>query len=211
MKKIILFVGIIIIVIIYNLINQKNVINKFYSANNKFSFISKLEDGNINIYEKKLFYEKKIKNNDKYKKILSVDNQGNVLFVSISDKPHYTGRSRIYFNEQRLKVNPGVHASAVNYDNIFVWKFFHYLSAEKRFWLYFYDTKLKKVRYIILGNKFPEQVFFLDNQNLYIETFDGIKNESFTLDFNDFILHPSYKINISNDYLKEALILNKKH
>jgi AmiR/NasT family two-component response regulator len=100
MKKIILFVLIIIIAIIYNPINQKNVINKFYSANKKFSFISKLEDGNINIYEKKLFYKKKIKNKDKYKKILSVDNQGNVLYASISAKPHYASSGRIYFNDK---------------------------------------------------------------------------------------------------------------
>jgi hypothetical protein len=91
-----------------------------------------------------------------------------------------------------------------------VWKFFHYLTNEKRFWLYFYDTKLQKVRYIILGNKFPEKVFFLDKQNLYIETFDGVKTESFTLDLVDFTLRSSYKINISNNFLKEALILNNK-
>ena len=210
MNKIILFVFIIIIAIIYNLVNQKNVINKFYSANKKFSFISKLEDGNINIYEKKLIYKKKIKNSDKYKKILSVDNRGNILYASISAKPHYASRSRIYFNEQQLKVNPGTHASAINYDNIFVWKFFHYLTNEKRFWLYFYDAKLQKVRYIILGNKFPEKVFFLDKQHLYIETFDGVKTESFTLDLDDFNLRSSYKINISKNFLKESLILNNK-
>ena len=190
-------------------INKKNKINEFYSNKKNFSAVSVLENKKINIYKKNLLKNKKyemIKNDDKYKKILSIDDFGNILYSSISSNPHYPDQGKVYLNNKKLNVNPGTHSSAINFEELFVWKFFHYHSKDNRFWLYIYDSNKDKIKYFIFEKKYPKKISFLDKENLYIETFDGKKIENHILNLLTFDLKASKKLKKNQSCKKNIYI-----
>jgi len=192
--------------------DNENKISEFFSNKKKFSAISIFENRKINIYKKNLQKNENyevVNNEDKYKKILSVDDYGNVLYSSISSNPHYPDQGIVYFNNKKLNVNPGTHSSAINYEDLFVWKFFHYHSEENRFWLYIYNSDKEKIKYFIFKKKFPKKIFFLDKKNIYVETFDGKKIESHILNLNSLVLKPSKKIQRKSTSYKKYIFSNK--
>ena len=148
------------------------------SDNKKYKAFSVLENKKINIYVVEKLKKKKIKNNIKYKKILKIDDFGNVFYTSTGVNPHYPANSYVFINESKLDVNPGTHIDLIlNQKGDYIWKFFHYKQKNNFFYIYHYNSQEDKINYINFKS-FPTHIAFCNNEIIKIITNNLKLNET---------------------------------